>query len=283
MHKTSTHERLTLALLLVTLSSLTLLGGGCGSGGAGGASGADPVVRGARSFSTDILLYNGSGVWSPEVSSLRSIFAEHGATYDEVSSSELNAMSAEDLAKYGAIVWPGGLGGTQSASLTIQTKDNLRAAVREAGVGYIGFCAGAFVAVSPTPAEGKAPSYGLSIVDGAELPYYYLEAEYERSGATDITMTLESFADGTQRDLVWYGGPVVTAGENSVIAKYPNGDAAISQMWSGNGWVILSAVHPTAPQSVRDTYGLNDSDGMDLDLAWKLIDAAVHQQALQTF
>jgi glutamine amidotransferase-like uncharacterized protein len=278
----SSHNKFLLAMVLL-LSSFSLVGVGCGSGTANGATSSDPVVRGARAFSTDILLYNGSGVWSPEVASLRGIFNEHGASFDEVSSDELNAMSAEELGKYGAIVWPGGLGGTQSASLTTQTKDNLRKAVREQGVGYIGFCAGAFVAVSPTPASGKAPSYGLSIVDGTELPYYYLESDFERSGETDIAMTLETFADGSTRDLVWYGGPVVTSGANSVIAKYPNGDAAISQMWSGNGWVILSAVHPTAPQSVRDTYALDDADGTDLDLAWKLVDAAVHQTALLVF
>lgn len=272
-------------VLALILSAVSLSVSGCGASASAARDLASDngVVRGARTFKTDILLFNGDGVWSPEVASLRGIFAAHGASFDEVSSSELNAMSAEEMARYGTFVWPGGLGGTQSSSLSRVTKDNIRKAVRELGTSYIGFCAGAFVAVAPTPAEGKSPSYGISIVDGPELPYYYLEAEMERNGETDIAMTMETFADGTTRDLVWYGGPVVTSDAHSVIAKYPNGDAAISQMWSGKGWVILSAVHPTAPQSVRDTYGLDDADGVDLDLAWKLIEAAIHQSELPTF
>jgi glutamine amidotransferase-like uncharacterized protein len=275
------------AILLA--ASLSAVAVGCGSGAStprgegSGAGAADPVVRGTRSFATDILLFSGSGAWSPEVSSLKALFAQRGATYKEVSSSQLNAMSAEQMAEYGTFVWPGGSGGTQSSSLTTATKDNIRKAVRELGVSYIGFCAGAFVAVAPTPAPGKAPSYGLSVVDGPELDYYYLEEEMNRAGQTDIAMTLHTFADGTTRDIVWYGGPVVTNGAHSVVAKYPNGDAAISQMWSGKGWVILAGTHPAAPQSVRDSYGLDDADGVDTDLAWKLIDAAIQQTELPTF
>ena len=57
--------------------------------------------------------------------------------------------------------------------------------------------------VAPAPKPGKDVSYGLGIVAGPELEYYYLENQ-----GTEIAMTLASFPDGSKRDLLWYGGPV---------------------------------------------------------------------------
>lgn len=240
---------------------------------------APPATVASRSWSTDALLFVGSGTWGAEVASLENILASHGATYQTVSSAELDTMSLEDLVKFGLLIFPGGEGGTQAASLSADTHARLREAVQVRGVSYVGFCAGAFIAVGPAPAPGKDVSYGLGIVPGAELPYYYLENQLN----PDIAMTMETFADGSQRDLVWYGGPVTPNIQGGVIAKYPNGDPAMTEVWSGQGFVILSAVHPTAPQSVRDAFGLNDSDGLDLDLAWRLLEAALHQKPLLAF
>lgn len=265
--------KITLALL-----ATSAVGAGCSSSDAAEAGSAS-----AHAFSTDAMVYNGDGAWSTEVTSLESILKSNGATYREVTSDDLNGMSAQDMSQYGAFVWPGGEGGTMSDSLTTATKANIREAVQSLGVNYIGFCAGSFVAVAPTPAPGKDPDYGIGVVNGPDLQYYQLEAQFEASGQTDIAMTEESFADGTKRDLVWYGGPVVPSGPNMVIAKYPTGDAAISQMKSGNGWVVLSGVHPAAPQSLIDEFGLNDPDGTSFDIAWKLLNDAIHVQPLPTF
>lgn len=232
----------------------------------------------ARSYSTDVLLFAGSGTWSAEISALESILTSKGATYEKVSSAKLDSMSVDEIAKFGLLMFPGGSGGTQAGSLSSDTHARLRAAVQERGVSYIGFCAGAFIAVAPKPAPGRDVSYGLGIVDGPILDYYYLE-----NRGVSIAMTMESFADGTKRDLVWYGGPVTPKVAGGVIAKYPDGNPAISQMWSGNGFVILSAVHPAAPQSIRTSSGLNDSDGSDYEVAWKLIHAALNRVVQPAF
>jgi glutamine amidotransferase-like uncharacterized protein len=237
-----------------------------------------PTKIPGRTYKVDVLLFGGDGTWAPEVSSLKSILSSHNATYRTVNSAELNAMSLDEIASYGVIVWPGGSGGTQASSLTFATRARLREAVQVRGVSWIGFCAGAFVAVAPKPSPGQDVSYGIGIVDGPVLDYYYLEYE-----GTAIAMTLEKFADGSTRDLLWYGGPVTPNLPGSVVAKYPTGDAAISEMWSGNGFVVLSAVHPTAPQSIRDSYGLVDSDGTDFELTWNLIEAAKDQKPLPVF
>ena len=80
--------------------------------------------------------------------------------------------------------------------------------------------------------------------------------------------------------ILWYGGPVTP--NVGVIAKYPTGDPAISEMWSGNGFVVLSGVHPTMTQSDLDSLGVTpDTD--DTAFAWQLFNAALNQQPLQTF
>lgn len=262
------------------------------SGGSGDAANASAVqsgplsiARGTRAFSIDVLLYNGAGAWSAEVPSIQNILDDHGATYRTVSSSQLNAMTLDELAQYGAIVFPGGYGNQITDSLSTATQERLRRAVRERGLNYVGFCAGSFIAVAPTPPAGQKAEYGLSIVDGARLTYYYLEEEFVKAGreSQDWAMTKHSFADGTTRDILWYGGPTTPNIPGHVVARYPNGDAAISQMWSGNGLVVLAATHPTATNSVLNTFGLSDSDGLDHDIAWKLIEAAITQNELPVF
>lgn len=276
--------------LMLLAAGIATACGSSGSDSPAGAVGALPsqtgpvsIPKGSRSFATDALLFNGAGTWSTEVTQLRSIFTAHGVTYQEVSSSQLNAMSTDELAQFGMIVWPGGYGSTQTSSLTTATKDHVREAVQVRGVNYIGFCAGAFVAVNPMPAPGTDPDYGIAIVPGPMLKYYALEAGFEKSGKIDLAMTQQSFADGTQRDIVWYGGPMTPNVLGGVVSKYPDGTPAISQIWSGNGFVMLSGGHPTAPQALRDQFGLQDSDGEDLDIAWKLLDATLHQHELPAF
>jgi glutamine amidotransferase-like uncharacterized protein len=265
--------------------SIGLLGiaiAGCDSGSTGapdlssGVPGAGQPPAAARTFTTTALLFAGSGTWTPEVGSIEQILISHGASYLKVDSTQLNAMTLDELGGFGVLIFPGGSGGTEAGSLSAQTHANLRAAVQQLGVGYVGFCAGAYIGVAPAPAAGQDVSYGLGIVDGPLLGDYYLTTQ-----GVDYQMTLEEFPDGTQEDLLWYGGPVTPS--QGIIAKYPDGEPAISQTWSGRGFVVLSGPHPTASQSVLDGLGMVSSDGVHVDLAWKLIQAAIQQQPLPQF
>jgi len=243
------------------------------------ASASDPAPGpAARVWSTDALLFTGSGTWSTEVSNLRTILGANGASFREATSAQLNAMSLDELSGFGVLIFPGGAGGTEASSLTSQTHANLRAAVQLRGVGYIGFCAGAFIGEAPAPAAGGDVSYGLGIVDGPILDYYYLENQ-----GTDIAMTLASFPDGSTRDLLWYGGPVTPGGAGVVIAKYPDGSPMISQLRSGKGLAVLVGTHPTANPATLSALGVSSSDGIHQDFAWSLIHAAMQGKTLPAF
>jgi glutamine amidotransferase-like uncharacterized protein len=231
-----------------------------------------------KPFGMDVLLFAGTGTWSSEVSSLESLLRENGASYRKVSSAELNSLSLDELTDYGLLLFPGGLGGTQTASLSSGTRARLRDAVQKEGMSYLGFCAGAFMAVAPAPLPGRDVSYGLGVAVGPVLDYYYLE----NRGVT-AAMTLETFADGRQRDLLWYGGPVTPETPGGVVARYPTGDPAITQLRSGEGFVLISAVHPAAPTSAKSSLGVTDSDGFDGELTWELIDSALRARALPAY
>lgn len=234
-----------------------------------------PPAPEARFYSTDALLFAGSGTWAAEVSSLRAILESKGASYQVVSSSELNALTLQELGEFGVLIFPGGSGGTQASSLKSATRERIRQAVQELGVGYTGFCAGAFIAVAPAPAPGRDVIYGLGVVDGPVLDYY----ELENQGVT-ASMTLLTLADGSTRDVLWYGGPVTPDRAGDVIARYPNGDAAISQMDSGKGFVVIAGGHPGVPASSKSALGLRDSDGDDFEITWQLIRAAMKHERL---
>lgn len=56
-----------------------------------------------------------------------------------------------------------------------------------------------------------------------------------------------------------YLGICAGAWAGGVVARYSDGKAAISQAYSGKGFVVLSGPHPEAPQGWRNTAG-NEPD-----------------------
>lgn len=223
-------------------------------------------------YTTDVLIYAGDAAAYDDPEALAAIAESKGLTHQSVTSAELNQMSLDDLAKFGTIAWPGGYAGQMSDSLTAQTRDNIRRAVQERGVSFVGICAGAFIAVSPDT------SWGLSIVKAETLPYYHLEDE-----GTDDAMVGIKLTQGSDRQLVWWGGPYLPEWQGGVIARYSdNNQPAIAQTWSGNGLVILSGPHPEAPENWRSKLGLSDSDGLDQEIAGQMLVAAAKQQPMES-
>lgn len=267
-------------------------GGGAGAGNAEGGSGpgADAGAAGAARtprapYKVDALVFDGNGTAHPEAANIARILDERGATYKMVDGPELDAMSVDDIAEYGVIVWPGGLGGTQMSGLATATRVHVRQAVQERGVSYIGFCAGSFVAVGDIAPGKSLPSYGMGIFPGKELTYYYLEDEFvaKGQGDSDIAFLPIKYADGSTRQIIWYGGPKFNEVPGGVTMRYPNGDAAGVQGWAGNGFVSLSAVHPEAPQAWLNSFGLTDPDGKDDAQFWAMFESALKQAPAPVF
>lgn len=239
------------------------------------ALGSDPRVN-----RTDVLIYNGEGAASADVQALTDIVSDHDLNYELVNSAELNAMSLDDMAKFGLILWPGGYAGVASKSLKPETRIRVNKAVTERGVSYIGFCAGAFIAMNaPATTQDGAPEYGFSILTyGGILPEYEPNGIHQDQSPMIVTFSLN---DGSKRDFVWYGGPYFP-GAPEVLARYKNGEPAIIQSAAGNGFVVLVAPHPESPAAWTDSK--NDADGTagDIEFAWQLIKSALDRSPMPT-
>lgn len=233
----------------------------------------------APSYEKAILLFTGMGVSTSDWQSTEQIIQSDGLTYQLVNTAQLNAMSVDEISRFGMILVPGGSGGTIADNLSDATQLNLRKAVQERGVSYLGFCAGAWIAVGPEAPTTAIADYGLALAPGAVLPAFYPGG----NTSLEAAMVDTAFADGSHRQLVWWGGPSTPEWKGGVIARYAEtGEPAISETWSGKGYVIVSGPHPEAPQSWRGTAGY-DSDGLDFDLTIQLIHGALEKKPLVAF
>ncbi|MCM2322835.1 MAG: hypothetical protein NDJ90_06200 [Oligoflexia bacterium] len=231
----------------------------------------------ASGYSTAVLLFNGTGVSTSDWQSTEQIVKSLGLSYRLVNSSQLNAMTLDELASFGLIIVPGGSGGTIAGNLTTDTRLRLRQVVREHGVGYVGFCAGAWVAVGPEAETARVASYGFAIAKGSVLDLFLPGGSAPTAAMVDV-----SFADGSNRSLVWWGGPSTPEWQDGVVARYDTGEPAISQAWAGKGLVVISGPHPEAPQGWRATAG-NDGDGLDYDIAIGMIQSALTKTPMKHF
>ncbi len=234
-----------------------------------------PLPPAGPAYKTAVLLYNGTGVSTSDWQNTEAIIKSLGLSYQLVNSRQVDGMTLDELASFGVIVVPGGSGGSITAAIATDARLRIRQAVRDRGVGYVGFCAGAWVAVGPEALGNSIASYGLAVSKGSVLPAYY------PGGNTSLTadMVDVTFADGSHRQLVWWGGPATPEWSGGVVARYVNGAPAISETWSGKGYVVISGPHPEAPQSWRATAG-RDSDGLDYDIAIAMIEAALNKNPL---
>jgi len=237
----------------------------------------NPVTVIPVTYSTQVLLFNGAGISTSDWQNTEKIVKAMGLTYKLVNSSALNAMSLDEMTKFGMFLIPGGTSGGITGGLTAATRVRVRQAVRDRGVAYLGICAGAFVAVE-SGAEGDAQTnYGFPVVEGKHLPMWWPNGKVMTAAVVPV-----SFADGSSRHLVWYGGPSTPEWTGGVVARYNDGKPAISQTWFHKGWVVISGPHPEAPQGWRNTAG-NDPDGLDYEVMEDLVMATLERKPLPTF
>jgi hypothetical protein len=241
--------------------------GGCArpshSGGESAPSAIPPVL--ATHSGLQSLIFVGPSSWSAEVDSLASILQSHEAGYREVSPDELESMSLDELLSYQALVVPGGDAPLLSLSLSLDTHQKLRDAVHR-GLGYLGFCAGAWMAVS------LDDSYGIGIVHGPIQQQTHFFNEHR-----SFTVDRISFSQGPSRNLLWYGGPVTPNFLHGVVARYSDGNPAVSQVFSDQGLVTLSGVHPAANALIADALGIKDVSIIDPEFAWQLMESTMRK------
>src|SRR6185436_15328162 len=159
-----------------------------------------------------------------------------GEKPDLILDRELGAAGRDERARlrtYHLIIVPGGDFTRIGTGLRKDTAARLRDAVQD-GVNYLGICAGAFFA-------GRSPYNGLNLTSGVQFGFYSAEVRGIRKAAVAI-----SGAGTPTLDQYWEDGPQLS-GWGAVVGRYPDGTPAVVQGQSGEGWIILTGIHPEAP------------------------------------
>jgi hypothetical protein len=201
--------------------------------------------------SPQVLLFRGVGVAQDEADQVELLLSAAGISWVSADSSgtngslNLNIMTQAQLAAYGLIIVPGGNSIIIGDNLSSTTIANVRNAVRN-GVNYLGICAGMFFADGDSDAQHGGPFNNLNLTGGGYTDFYQDYPAYVREA---VTLT---FADNRQPfQITWWDGPMIRGGWGTVLARYPDGTAAILEGTSGKGYVLLSGVHPDAPATWR--------------------------------
>ena len=216
-----------------------------------------------------VLLFNGTGSSPGDVAAIMRILAGEHLNYSTVNSPQLNGMSQSQIREYRLLIVPGGNFVKIGTGLTASATSNVRAAIQN-GVNYLGICAGAFFA-------GNSPYNGLNLTSGTRFAFYAAEARGIRKAAVPITA-----AGGETLDQYWEDGPELT-GWGAVVARYPDGTPATAEGTFGEGWVILTGVHPEAPPSWRRGMDFRTAADVDNAYAATLIHAALNRDQLQHY
>ena len=218
--------------------------------------------------SAPILLFRGTGTSLNDVEALEAILKSNNIDYSTADTSKLNTMDEARIRRYRLLIIPGGNFVEMGTGLTPGATANIRNSV-QSGLNYLGICAGGFLAGNYRP-----PYNGFDLTSGVQFHFYGAESRGIHRAAVPI-----SAAGGSTLVQYWEDGPEFT-GWGNVIGRYPDGTAAIVEGSFGNGWVILSGVHPEAPESWRRGMAFSTPASVDHAFALTLIQAALNHVSL---
>jgi glutamine amidotransferase-like uncharacterized protein len=157
-------------------------------------------------------------------------------------------------------VWiqPGGISNEAYNTMSDALTRGLKRFVR-AGGGYIGFCAGAFMA---TELIGGTGAEGLGIVPGSTYTYH-------KGIALEKVEWL-----GKKREIYFEGGPYFynfASPTVEITATYASGAAAAIRTTFGKGRVWVTGLHPEAPLRWTQEEEMEDPDGTEQSLAADMV------------
>jgi glutamine amidotransferase-like uncharacterized protein len=220
----------------------------------------------SRAVNHDILLFAGTGTSRNDVAAVETVLEDNHLDYSTVTSRQLNNMTEAQIRSHRLLIVPGGNFVDIGNHLTAPAVANIRSSVH-AGLNYLGICAGAFFA-------GNSPYNGLNLTSGVRFGFYAAENRGIRKAPVSIT-----WSGGPSLDQYWEDGPQL-AGWGAVVARYPDGTPAIVQGQFGSGAVILSGVHPEAPERWQRGLPFRTAAQVNHSYAAKLIRAALNRTPL---
>ena len=195
------------------------------------------IVGCGKPAPASILLFAGRGTSPNDVVAFERILTDGHFDYSTASSRQLNGLSEPELRAYRLLIVPGGNFVEVGNGLDADSAARIRGAVGS-GLNYLGICAGAFIA-------GHSPYNGFDLTSGVQFSFYSAEARGIRKAPVLIATP-----DAPPLEHYWEDGPQLS-GWGEVVGKDPDGSPALVQGAAAAGWVVLSGVHPEAPENWR--------------------------------
>jgi glutamine amidotransferase-like uncharacterized protein len=275
------------ALIIASLALMAAASAACGVGGnksgmsdkGADASASTTPMSHASAAAAPVLLFNGTGTSPNDVAAVETILKGKHLDYSTANSSQLNEMGEAQIRRHRLLIVPGGNFIDIGNGLSSSTTANIRTAVQN-GVNYLGICAGGFFA-------GDSGFNGLNLTSGVRFGFY--------SADSPPSLKLRRTSQGIRKAAVaiaragaptlehyWEDGPEFT-GWGAVVGKYPDRTPAIVEGTFGSGWVLLTGVHPEAPEAWRRGMSFTTSVSEDNAYAGTLIDAALNRTSLSHY
>jgi glutamine amidotransferase-like uncharacterized protein len=213
------------------------------------------------------LVYDGDGACKEGCWQSAALMAERlGFTVRFINATTWSEEKFQDAALW---IHPGGKSATAAATMTADQKLRLRKFVADGG-GYVGFCAGAFIA---SAGIRKAKGDVLKLVETFQL-VPLVATLYPEKRAEALIFPIHWM--GSDRYLYWEGGPYFeiekdTPSAVEIIARYPSGEPVTVRNHYGKGRVYVTGLHPEAPEAWRTYFKLSDPDGLDYILTEQMI------------
>lgn len=225
------------------------------------------IYKGPGSCSQDQGDAGDSGYGCSEASADVAIAAGFDFKYVGPEALPENASKAQVEALFkGAKVWiqPGGIAQIALYSMTYKLRQELVNFIATGG-GYVGFCAGAFIATSII---GTSKNYGLGIFPGRTAAYGY----WPENSSVGYSFEKMNWL-GKNRSVFFEGGPYLYGFGNHAEATsvFESGHTAAARAQYGKGRVYITGAHPEAPAIWSQEDGLQDPDGNDHDLGAEMV------------
>ncbi|MFP4642356.1 MAG: BPL-N domain-containing protein [Dehalococcoidia bacterium] len=144
-----------------------------------------------------------------------------------------------DLSRFQVMLVPGGYTQQYMPALGDKGREEIRSFIRSGG-GYIGICAGAYIATGTVQVPGNQK--GLDIID-------IENTRKSGRGKRKIHLEEHPITEGLDKELKIYyqNGPDITPGKDvQEIARYKNGSCAAVSGHFGEGKVVIFSPHPEA-------------------------------------
>ena len=192
---------------------------------------------------SEICLYMGSG--AELAKDVEFALGELGIAYGKLNEDDIKRGNLENCS---VLIIPGGYTKRAVSSLAGKGFEIIRKFIAEGG-GYIGICAGAYLAVQRVEVPGKPQGLGIIGVQNIRK---------RGIGMRKIYLEEHPLTEGLPREILihYQNGPeILLKGEAKEAARYENGSIAIATVSFGKGKVVIFSPHPegSMTQGIKPT------------------------------